>query len=143
MGGGPLKDKKFINKLIKQIDSGKEELFIVTDKDGTPTYTHDFAANVKILIEQELWGLYNLVCKGQTSRFEVAQELIKILNLEDQIKLTPVDSEYFKKTYFAERPLSERLVNAKLELRRLNIMRDWKVALEDYIKNEYTVQTHK
>ena len=50
MGGGPLKDKKFIQKLMQQIKDGKQELFIVNDKDGTPTYTHDFAKNVKLLL---------------------------------------------------------------------------------------------
>ena len=79
MGSGPKKDKKFIQKLMRQIKDGKRELFIVDDKDGTPTYTHDFARNVKVLLEKEYWGLYNMVCGGQTSRFEVATELIRIL----------------------------------------------------------------
>src|ERR1700686_252154 len=48
MGGGPSKDKKYIGKLIKQLVSGKRELFIVNDKDGTPTFTIDFARNVKL-----------------------------------------------------------------------------------------------
>ena len=68
MGSGPKKDKKFIQKLMKQLKDGKQELFIVDDKDGTPTYTHDFARNVRVLIEKEYWGLYNMVCGGQTSR---------------------------------------------------------------------------
>jgi dTDP-4-dehydrorhamnose reductase len=50
MGGGPTKDKKFINKLVKQLVAGKRELFIVNDKDGTPTFTIDFARNVKLLV---------------------------------------------------------------------------------------------
>ena len=66
MGSGPQKDKKFIQKLMKQLKDGKNELFIVDDKDGTPTYTHDFARNVKALLEKEYWGLYNMVCGGQT-----------------------------------------------------------------------------
>ena len=70
MGAGPGKDKKFIQKLMKQLKDGKRELFIVDDKDGTPTYTHDFARNVKLLLEKEYWGLYNMVCGGQTSRSE-------------------------------------------------------------------------
>nr|HPZ88506.1 sugar nucleotide-binding protein [Flavihumibacter sp.] len=100
MGGGPAKDKKFISKLIKQLVAGKKELFIVNDKDGTPTYTVDFAKNVKLLIETEFWGLYNLVCKGQTSRMEVAEELLALLNLKDKVKLNEVTSEHFKDTYF-------------------------------------------
>ena len=34
MGSGPSKDKKFIQKLMKQIKDGKKELFIVNDKNG-------------------------------------------------------------------------------------------------------------
>lgn len=137
MGGGPAKDKKFISKLIKQLVAGKKELFIVNDKDGTPTYTVDFAKNVKLLIETEFWGLYNLVCKGQTSRMEVAEELLALLNLKDKVKLNEVTSEHFKDTYFAQRPPCERLVNKKLELRQLNIMRDWRVALKEYLQDYY------
>lgn len=138
MGGGAQKDKKFINKLIKQLVEGKRELFIVNDKDGTPTFTVDFAKNVKLLIEKEYWGLYNLVCKGQTSRYEVAAELIRLLGLEGDVALTEVTSEYFAKVYYAQRPPSERLVNKKLDLRNLNIMRDWKVALKEYLESYYT-----
>ena len=137
MGGGPKKDKKFIQKIMAQIKKKKKELFIVDDKDGTPTYTHDFAKNVKALLKDEFWGLYNMVCGGQTSRFDVTKELISLLKLDDQVKITPVHSDYFAKTYFAERPACERLINKKLELRNLNIMQDWKIALKEYIDNYY------
>ena len=137
MGGGPSKDKKYIGKLIKQLVSGKRELFIVNDRDGTPTFTMDFAKNVKVLFEKQYWGLYNLVCKGQTSRMEVAIELVKVLGLTDQVKMTEVTSEYFKDTYFAPRPPCERLVNKKLDLRGINIMRDWKIALKEYIDSYF------
>lgn len=138
MGSGPDKDKKFINKLMKQIKSGNNELFIVNDKDGTPTYTHDFAKTVKELVEQEYWGLYNCVCSGQTSRMEVAQELISILKLEKKIKLTSVDSSYFASTYYAKRPVSERLLTKKLDLRGVNHMRDWRIALKEYIDTYFS-----
>ncbi len=138
MGAGPTKDKKFIQKLMQQLQDGKKEFFIVDDKDGTPTYTYDFANNVKILLEKQYWGLYNMVCDGQTSRFEVATELLKLLNLSSEITLTPVSSDYFKKLYFAPRPSSERLINRKLTIRNLNFMRDWKVALKDYINDHYS-----
>ena len=137
MGGGPKKDKKFIQKLMKQIKEGRKELHIVNDKLGTPTYTHDFAKNVKLLIEKEFWGLYNMVCEGETSRLEVAKELLSILNLDNEIQINEVSSDYFKKEYFAERPPSERLLNRKLNIRGLNIMRDWKIALREYLNIYY------
>lgn len=137
MGSGPKKDKKFIQKLMKQLKNGKKELFIVDDKDGTPTYTQDFAKTVKELLNKEYWGLYNCVCGGQTSRLEVARELLKILGKEKDIKITTVSSDYFKDIYFAERPASERLITKKLDLRGVNQMRDWRVALKEYIENYY------
>jgi dTDP-4-dehydrorhamnose reductase len=137
MGGGPLKDKKFIQKIMSQLKNGKSELFIVNDKLGTPTYTHDFAQNVKLLLENEFWGLYNMVCSGVTGRYEVTHELIKVLGKENEIKVTPVQSDHWKKEYFAERPSSERLINKKLDLRKLNIMRDWRVCLKEYINSYY------
>ena len=137
MGAGPQKDKKFIQKLMKQLKEGHKELLVVDDKLGTPTYTHDFARNVKVLLEKEYWGLYNMVCSGITGRFEVAEELVRILGLSKDVKVIPVDSDYFKAEYFSQRPPSERLINKKLDIRKLNNMRDWKVCLEEYIKNYY------
>ena len=137
MGGGPNKDKKFVQKIMKQIKDGKKELFIVSDKFGTPTYTHDFAKNVKLLIEREYWGLYNLACQGAASRLEVAKEILNILGLQSELKVIEVSSDYFKKEYFAERPLSERLISKKLELRNLFRMRHWKVALKEYLHDYY------
>jgi dTDP-4-dehydrorhamnose reductase len=137
MGAGPKKDKKFIQKLMQQLKDGKKELFIVDDKDGTPTYTHDFAKNVRALIEKEYWGLYNMVCGGQTSRLEVAQELLQLLNMQDEIKITSVHSDYFKDVYFAQRPPCERLVNKKLNIRNINMMQDWRPALKQYLERYY------
>ena len=78
-----------------------------------------------------------MVCGGLTGRFEVATELVQLLGLEDEIKVTEVDSEYFSKEYFADRPACERLINKKLDDLRLNIMRDWKVTLKEYIEDYY------
>ncbi|MGH1361683.1 MAG: SDR family oxidoreductase [Burkholderiaceae bacterium] len=137
MGGGPAKDKKFISKLMKQLKAGATELNVVNDKLGTPTYTVDFAGNVKALLEAEYWGLYNMVCEGVTGRLEVAQELIRVLGLSDKVKINEVGSEFFSKEFFAPRPDSERLINRKLNLRNMNKMRDWREALTAYIDASY------
>jgi len=137
MGGGPRKDKKFIQKLMKQLKDGRSELHVVNDKDGTPTYTHDFARNVRLLLQHEHWGVYNMVCGGQTNRFEVAQELLRQLGFAETVKLTAVGSDHFKAEYFAPRPACERLVNTKLNLRNMNVMQDWRVALKQYLADYY------
>jgi len=132
MGGGPKKDKKFVNKIYKQIKAGKKELFVVDDKLGTPTYTKSFAQGIFKVVETDLYGLYNQVCEGDCSRYEVALEFVKLLGLEKEIKITKVKSDYFKNEYFAPRPYSEKLVNLKLNSRKINFMPHWKDALSDY-----------
>ncbi len=137
MGGGPTKDKKFINKLIRQLKIGRRELNVVNDKLGTPTYTHDFAGNVRALLERNYWGLYNMVCDGAASRLEIARELVAVLGWGDKVKINEVSSDFFRKEYFAPRPDSERLINCKLRIRGVDRMRDWKIALRDYVGAYY------
>ena len=132
MGGGVKKDKKFVNKIYRQILDGKRELHVVDDKFGAPTYTVDFARGIHRLLESELYGLYNQVCGGSCSRFEVAVEFIRLLGLEGEIEIRKVSSDFFKNEYFAPRPASERLVNMKLNARGLNVMQDWKSCLKEY-----------
>lgn len=132
MGGGPNKDKKFINKIYKQIKSGQKELFIVDDKLGTPTYTNSFAEGIFKVVETDLYGVYNQVCEGDCSRYDVAVEFVQHLGLTDKLKVTKVSSDHFKTEYFAPRPTSEKLVNMKLNARGINHMPHWKAALKDY-----------
>lgn len=133
MMGGGTKDKKFISKILKQIDAGQKEIFAVNDKFGTPTYTNDFARNMLTLVRDGLLpGLYNLVCGGECSRYDVAKYLCD--KIDSNINVREVDSNYFSKDYFATRPWSEALINFKLNMLGLNKMRDWKDCLDDYLK---------
>jgi len=132
MGGGPKKDKKFINKIYKQIHAGAKELFVVDDKLGTPTYTVDFARGIQEMVVSDEYGLYNQVCGGSGSRYDVAVAFIEMLGCADRVKVTRVSSDHFKADYYAPRPASEKLVNMKLDARGRNVMRDWRVCLAEY-----------
>jgi dTDP-4-dehydrorhamnose reductase len=134
MGGGPDKDKKFINKIYKQLAAGKRLLHVVDDKLGCPTYTRDFAAGLQKLLESDLFGLYNQVGGGSGSRFDVATEFVRLLKLADAVRVERVDSTFFTSDYFAPRPASEKLLNTKLQARGLNVMRDWKECLAEYVR---------
>jgi dTDP-4-dehydrorhamnose reductase len=135
MGGGPEKDKKFVNKIMKQIRAGAQELFVVDDKLGVPTYTKDFAESILKHIEEDLpYGLYNMVSQGEASRYETALAINEYLNLG--LTINKVDSDYFKTEYFAPRPYSEKLINKSLNDLGRNYMRNWKVCLHEYL-NEF------
>lgn len=135
MGGGPDKDKKFVNKIMKQINSGAKELFVVDDKLGVPTYTKDFASSILRHIKEDLpYGLYNMVSQGEASRYETAVEINEFLNLG--LKVNKVDSDFYKEEYFAPRPYSEKLINKNLNDLERNYMRNWKTCLQEYL-NEF------
>lgn len=142
MGGGEHKDKKFVNKIYQQIKAGCRELFVVDDKAGTPTYTVSFAENMIRVVESGHYGLYNQVCGGACNRYDVASEFVRLLGLEDVVKVTAVSSDHFRSEYFAPRPASEKLVNLKLEARKLNGMPHWKDALAEYSR-EFSVTRGK
>ncbi len=137
MGGGPKKDKKFVNKIMKQIEEDIRNLYAVNDKLGTPTYTVDFSKNVYKMLNTKYYGLYNMVCEGNCSRYDVAKEIVTILNKSDVINVNIVDSGHFSESYYAPRPYSERLTNTKLNLRGLNQMGNWKTRLKQYINISY------
>jgi len=134
MGGGPAKDKKFINKLYKQLVAGATEINAVSDKAGTPTYTNDLAKTLEALIEAKQYGLYNCTCKGSTNRYEIAKEFVRLMGLEDKVKVNLVASDFFKKDYFAPRPSTEVLDCSLIERTGYSRMRDWKESLAEYIK---------
>ena len=140
MGGGPDKDKKFVNKIMKQVKAGATELNVVDDKLGVPTYTVDFARSIMRHLEEELpYGLYNMVSSGEASRYDTAVEMVKHLGLD--IKINKVESDFFKDEYFAKRPYSEKLINKKLIDLNRNYMRDWKVCLHEYLDKYYKNET--
>lgn len=137
MGGGVEKDKKFVSKIGKQLMAGADELNIVDDKDGTPTLTWDFARNLRALLDTQYYGLYNMVCGGLTSRLEVGTEMVRLLGLDNTVRVNAVPSSHFASEFFAPRPPNERLVNYKLDLRGVNLMRDWREALREYLDADW------
>lgn len=133
IGGGPKKDKKFINKIIKQLRSGVKELMIVNDKWGTPCYTYDLAQSVRYLLDHDAYGLYHGACDGGGSRADVARFLLECLKMTGQVKIREVDSDFFKENYFAPRPKSEKLINNDLKKIAPYLTRDWKICLKEYV----------
>lgn len=137
MGGGRKKEKKFIYKILQQIAADRKEIVAVNNRWGTPTYTYDFAMSLFKLLKTKKYGTFHMVCEGDGTRYDVAREILHICNRDDII-LTPVDSDYFKEDYFAPRPVSEMMLNAKLrEIGLHNNMRSWKESLNDYIHNYF------
>jgi len=124
-GGGPGVDKKFVSKIIKQLD--QDVMKVVDDKTGSLTYGKDLAYAIKQLLIQNRTGLFHLSNRGICSRYEVAKEIVKVLGAD--VKIIPVDSREFTST--ATRSASEAMAS------KLDIMRDWREALREYLLKEW------
>jgi dTDP-4-dehydrorhamnose reductase len=129
VGGGPKKDKKFIGKIIRQLNESPT-LKAVNDKIGSPTYTYDFSKCVADLIETGFYGLYHCTNKGVGSRFDVAKKIVEFMERTD-VTVEPVSSAYFPLP--AARARSEMSRNYKLELLGIGSTRHWEEALKEYI----------
>lgn len=124
-GGGPGVDKKFVSKIIEQLDH--DEIKVVDDKIGSLTYGRDLASAIKQLLIQNRTGLFHLTNRGFCSRYEVAEQIVKILGAS--AKIIPVGSAEF--TLAAARSASEAMAS------KLDIMRDWREALGEYLLEEW------
>jgi dTDP-4-dehydrorhamnose reductase len=136
MGGGPSKDKKFVGKIIRQLQNN-DEIMAVTDKIGSPTYATDFSECLVNLIRTQHYGLYHCTNKGSASRFDVAEAILQYLRRED-VRLVRVDSSRFPLP--ARRAPSEVSRNYKLESIGLDTMRPWRDALYDYIRTQWSLE---
>jgi len=68
--------KNFISSLMRLFQE-KEELQVVSDQCGRPTYCHDLAAAVFSLLNAQ--GIYHFANEEKRSRYEIALHLLEIL----------------------------------------------------------------
>jgi len=141
MGGGPEIDKKFINKIFKQIKAGKKKLHAITDIYGSPTYTLDFAKTIKNITTSDLpYGLYHSAGNNSASRYDVLKHFVNLLGLSNEIELVPLTCKEFYTLFPLQytNTKSEVLSIDKLEKTGLSAMRNWQEALSEYAK-EYKI----
>lgn len=136
MGGGKDKDKKFVNKIYKQIKEGAKEIFALEDVYGSPTYTYDLARTIKkVVLDNFLPGIYNCAGEGRASRYDVACKIVEFLGVD--VKVTPVKMGYFRETFFCPRSKNETLTNIRLKKYGIHTMRPWEEALKEYITKDF------
>jgi len=121
---GKPRGKNFIDTVLAKVAQG-EELKVVNDQFGHPTYTFDLAQGIKSLLwENYPIGIYHLVNDGVASWFELAKYALQIKGLNAKIK--PCLSSDFPSV--AKRPQFSILNNNKLPK-----MRSWQEAVQEYL----------
>ncbi|MDY0277076.1 MAG: dTDP-4-dehydrorhamnose reductase [Acholeplasma sp.] len=112
----------FIKTVLKLAET-KNELSVVSDQIGSPTYTYDLAYALIDLISKKQYGIHHITNKGYISWYEFAKEIFKQANRG--IKVNKVLTKDYKTK--AIRPLNSRMVKT-IELR------DYKDSINHYLE---------
>lgn len=121
--------KNFVETMLS-LAKEKDELGVVDDQVGSPTWTFDLSFAIKALIENGCVGTYHAVNSGSCSWFDFAGAIFAERGVT--IRLKPITSAELDRP--ARRPLFSVLDCGKL-LRDTGMrMEDWRSALQKYLK---------
>ncbi len=114
--------KNFVETMISLKD--KEEVKVVDDQIGCPTWTIELANGIVKIIENQMpYGIYHICGSGQTSWYGFAKKIYEIGGWS--VNLKPCKTEEFPRP--AKRPAYSVMENNK-------ICRNWETALKEYME---------
>ena len=128
-------------KTMLNLSEKYDEIKVVDDQVGSPTYTVDLAKTICDVIDSEEYGIYHTSNSGYCSWAEFASYILK----DTKTKVVPVTTEeYYKPKYedakakgielhIAERPFNSKLNKIKLVKKGFNALPEWQNAVDRYM----------
>ena len=120
--------KNFIETMLR-LSKANNQLSIVNDQIGSPTYTKDLSRLLVDMLETSKYGLYHATNEGYCSWYEFANTIFKLANINIDIKAIN-SNEYASR---AKRPLNSKLSKDKLIEYGFKPLPHWEDALKDYL----------
>ncbi len=121
----------FVKTMIR-LGQTKDEISVVADQIGSPTYTRDLAHLLCQMIKSEKYGVYHATNEGFISWAEFAEKIMRLASLKAKVKHIAT-SEYPAK---AKRPLNSRLSKKSLTDNGFSLLPSQDDALERYMKEK-------
>jgi dTDP-4-dehydrorhamnose reductase len=115
--------RNFVNTM-RRLMAERDELQVVDDQRGNPTYAGDLANGLFQLLDQAPPGIYHLTNSGAASWFEWAREIASQCGFD--VKLRPIPGSEFSRA--AKPPDNGELVSLTLSEHGIS-MPDWRDAL--------------
>ena len=123
----------FVEKILRAAAGG--ELVGVVDEVATPTWTRDLAGAIARLVATGRFGVYHLTNAGQASRYEWAQEVLRLAG-KSSVRLRPVSTAEYRASLPADAVAPQKPPFSVLRNRAaaaLGIeLRPWQEALAEY-----------
>jgi len=121
--------KNFVELMLSLAQAGKP-IRVVNDEKDSPTYTLDLAKQISKLLDIKASGICHATAEGNCSWYEFASAIFELANVDANLSIAD-PSEFAIKV---NRPKYSVLENHFLKSKNLNVMRDWKESLSDYLK---------
>ena len=126
-----LNGKNFIKTMLN-VGKTHQEVRVVNDQIGTPTYTLDLARLLVDMAETEKYGYYHATNEGGfISWYDFTKEIYKQAGMDT--KVTPVTTAEYGLSK-AARPFNSRLSKDKLVENGFKPLPDWKDAVKRYLE---------
>jgi len=123
--GGP----NFVETILK-LAREKDELKVVNDQHGSPTFVHDVAPELFRLADYGAYGTFHITNRGYTTWFEFAKKIVELAKLKARV--LPCTTQEFPRP--APRPKNSRLSPRLYENALGNRMPTWEEGLKRYLK---------
>ena len=123
--------KNFVAAILRQAEEG-EDLRVVNDQRGSPTFTRDLSRAIRDLLEAGAGGIYHVTSADSCTWYEFAREILKQKAMS-AVKIQPISSEELRRT--AKRPAFSVLDCTRYEITCGKKMRPWKDGLQDYFSS--------
>ena len=127
--------KNFVRTMIS-LSENNNEIDVVCDQYGSPTYTVDLADIIYQAIQNKIpFGIYHATNENFTTWSDFAKKIFEISNIKT--KVNPITTEEYIKKFpkSANRPKNSKLSKQKLHENGIIILA-WEDALERYLKKE-------
>lgn len=122
--------QNFVTTML-QLAEERQELMVVDDQVGSPTYTLDLAEFIVSLMKTEQYGLYHATNLGACSWYELAGEIFRLKGMK--VKLRPCRSEDFARP--ARRPAYSVLEHTEIRNRGFKDLRPWQEGLAGFLRH--------
>ena len=119
----------FVKTMIKLAET-RNDINVVSDQIGAPTYTKDLAEFIVSLVLTNKYGTYHGVNEGYCSWYEFAKVIFE--KTESSININPISSKEYQ---LSERPLNSKLGKTNSDVANIKRLPDWKDALSRYLRH--------
>ena len=129
--------KNFIKTMLN-LGKTHDQIRVVSDQIGTPTYTLDLAVLLVDMIETEKYGYYHATNEGGYISWydftkEIFRQAIEAGHKEyEKVTVTPVTTEEYGVSK-AKRPFNSRLDKSKLTANGFRLLPTWQDAVKRYL----------